>query len=401
MKILHICLLGPFTDHFSYQENNITDAQQKFGHRITVITSCRQYSDKKDGSFVPTKAGKYFLNNGVEIIRLPVSNKYNKPGLRRFLNHYDIVPVIRELDPDIVCVHGVGVMGTNADLKKSFKLLRKKNKSCVICADSHNFAELVKKPNSYIGYFIQWWRRCTIRDIAKEYDLVFPITPACQDYANKFYGIPNEKMVLLPLGFDEEKCSWDNRVQIRAAFREKNGIKDDDVVIIHGGKINKRRLTTVAIDAVKRLNNQKVKLVIFGGIAPDMQQEVEEQINSNDWIIYLGSLEPEEYYKAYLASDIAFFPGGQSSLWQEAIGCGLPLVVGSADNISYLDVGGNMLVAERGNAEKSAEALKSIIDSKHYMKMAEIAAAKGREFFSYDCIAQMFINECVKISKQV
>lgn len=400
MNIIHVCLLGPYTDNFSYQENNIAIAQRKQGHHVTVVTSCRQYSEKKDGSIIIVKPGKYCLNNGIEIIRIETSNKYKKFGLERFLNHYDVCSVIANLDPDIICVHGIGVMGTNAELKKAFKQIRRNNPKCIICADSHNFAELSKKPNSYIGYFIQWWRRCTIRNIAKEYDVIFPITPACEEYAETTYKIPHEKMVLLPLGFDEEKCNWENREEIRNNFRQKNNIKDNDIVIIHGGKINQRRLTMVAINAVKRLNCSNVKFVIFGGVSSDMQKEVFDAIEENDWIIYLGPLEPEEYYEAYLSSDIALFPGGQSVLWQEAIGCGLPLVVGFADNISYLDVGGNMIVTERGSVEKSADALESIIASKKYLMMSQVSATKGREFFSYDRIAQLFVDECCALRER-
>lgn len=39
MKILHMCVTGPYTDRFNYQENMLTKYQVKKVHNVYVIAS--------------------------------------------------------------------------------------------------------------------------------------------------------------------------------------------------------------------------------------------------------------------------------------------------------------------------------------------------------------------------
>ena len=39
MKIVHICLAGPFTDGWNYQDNMISKYHKKMGFDVTVIAS--------------------------------------------------------------------------------------------------------------------------------------------------------------------------------------------------------------------------------------------------------------------------------------------------------------------------------------------------------------------------
>ena len=39
MNILHLCLAGPFSEGYTYQENLLTTYHSRMGHKVSVITS--------------------------------------------------------------------------------------------------------------------------------------------------------------------------------------------------------------------------------------------------------------------------------------------------------------------------------------------------------------------------
>ncbi len=373
-----------YNDNWSYQENLLPKTHVRQGHNVTVITTCRILSDSE--KIIKTEPRRYTLDSGVKMIRLAHSKKYFIEKIKRIFVSFDLYPLLCELKPDLIMVHGVDVGITYRDI---VKYVKKNKETCTLIGDSHLFDEIAPEQTTLRGKIISAMRIRWRKKLINVCETVFCITPACIDYAKKMYSISDDKIQLLPLGYDSELIDWNNRLGIKKEWRREHGLSDDDIVIIHGGKIIKRRLTPLAINAVKALNRKDVKLVIFGEISDDMKSEVEQLIKENEeFVKYLGLLSLEEYNKAYIASDIALFPGGQSVLWQEAIGCGLPLIVGSANNIEYLDRGGNIVFAERGSLEDLIKKLKGALENDNYKKMSEIAATKGREYFSYERMAK-------------
>ena len=227
----------------------------------------------------------------------------------------------------------------------------------------------------------------------KYYVKVLYITGDCQKYAVEQYKVDKDKTVLFPLGYDPDLIDWEHRFDIRHDIRRKYGIDEEEVVIIHGGKIIPRRNTDIAIKAFEKIDAKNKRMFIFGEIADEMQSKIKTLISKNADIIYLGNLSQKEYLDYYLASDIAFFPGGQSAIWQEAIGCGLPLVLRKWDNIEYLDRGGNVIFVDSLDYIEYANQLNFIINSNQYKRMAKIAETAGRDFFSYERISNIILQE--------
>lgn len=389
MKIVHIHLLGPYTDNWGYQENILPAVQARQGHKVTVITNVFSHTD--NGQIVGVPERDYYIE-GVHIIRKRLK-KYtgNKILDENVFMHYPLYSLLTELSPDCILLHGLGGGISNFEIKKYLD----KNTDCILVGDVHQ--DFYNSPQckkdlahivfySLLGYFKQI--------LFPYYRAVFGLTPNCIEYAEKELKVPSELIKLAPLGFDPQKIDYANRTNIRKKFREKNGINSDDIVVIHGGKIIPRRKTEITIAAVKkaRETNKKIKLVVFGGIADELKPEILGLIKeNNDWIIYLGHLKQAQYIEAFLASDIGLFPGGQSAIWQEAIGSGLPLVLDRNQNVSYLDRGGNIAFAENCSVEEVAKTLSGIIDSEDYIKMRKIAETEGRDFLSYERISDYML----------
>jgi hypothetical protein len=103
----------------------------------------------------------------------------------------------------------------------------------------------------------------------------------------------------------------------------------------------------------------------------------------------------KETYKYFFASDLACFPGTHSTLWEEAVGYGIPAIFKLWDGITQIDLQGNCVLLNEPITDVSlSEVLSSIIlDKEKYNKMLTIARTKGMEMFSYSRIAKYSIEQ--------
>ena len=70
MKILHLILLGSYTDGFSYQENLLPKYHKKAGHEVEIITSVLVRDS--GGNYADYRGDlEYTDQNGIEVVRLP------------------------------------------------------------------------------------------------------------------------------------------------------------------------------------------------------------------------------------------------------------------------------------------------------------------------------------------
>lgn len=391
MNIVHVCLRGPYTDNWSYQDNIIPRIHKRFGHNVTVIAQNLKYSNS--GEEVITPCERYTLDDGVNVIRIAQNNKFHSKRLNKLLRPFDLFPLMCELKPDLVMVHCLGGGISTFDV---IKYKNKINPRCVLVTDNHEFPGVSAVPTTFKSKTILKFQNILSKRMYPYYAKIFCITPDCLDFAVKYKCVPREKTELLPLGYDPQLVDMENKESIRRKIRNKYSINENDLVLVHGGKIIPRRKTVELIEEVKKLDNKNLKLVIFGGISKEMKESVDNAINKNSsFVIYTGPLSQKEYYDLYLASDIAVFPGAQSVLWQEAIGCGLPLIIGRAPYIEYLDIGGNISIINDITPEGIFNELKRIIGTQAYLEMSKIAFEKGRPYFSYERISRQ-ITDCVR-----
>ncbi|WP_342486806.1 glycosyltransferase family 4 protein [Sedimentibacter sp.] len=382
MNIVHVCLNSPYTDGWGYQENIMPGCHRKFGHTVTVIAQNKRHIDS--GEVEEAACDDYFLNDGVRVIRV-AKQKMLCSKLMDVFSPYDIYGLLCALRPDFIMVHGL--MGSISALQ--VKKYIKKNSSCAAVADIHQ--DYYNSPvNSKVkDRVLMSILRQLNRTMYPYYKKIFFIAPSCKKFAEEYYMVPHDKLELLPLGCVQE-VGRQQTESVRAETRKKFGLKDDDIVVCHGGKLDVKKKSLELIRAIKALNkeNSSIKLIIFGSLSDEIQQPMKNEISDcGGFIKYAGMLTPDEYYKIYKASDIAVFPGGQSALWQQAIACGLAVVVKRHFGAEYLDLGGNIDFLEDGSSEEIYEKLKQITDSSKYEEMKRAAKEKGAGYFSYERIS--------------
>lgn len=392
---VHICLCSPYTESWGYQENILPKIQEKKGFLVTVIATCTTYSEEHSTEIVQCSPSEKLIEN-IRIIR--VLPKGNRNSLKnKIFPKYDIFDLLNSLQPDAVMIHGLGTYGSNKSIIKFIKYIRQNNRSCFIAGDTHRFLEVAPRAVTLKQKMIQYIREKEIIRLVPYYDAIYAITPACMDYAEKYYDIAPKKIKLLPLGYDPYMIDYCHRKEIRSKVRLKYGINEKSILIVHGGKITKRRKTIELLRAFQKIGNINCKLLIFGEMSKECKKECETLIEENSQqIIYTNALSQKEYLNIFLSADLGVFPGGQSVLWQEAIGCGLPLIVGKADNISYLDRGGNICFVDGNDIDEIGIRIKECLDERKLEQMRIIAETDGRKFFSYDSISQIIEEDMKK-----
>lgn len=383
MRILHFAFI--YNDEFNYQENELPKAHAYLGHQVTVISTqdfagaINKYQYRQPIS----NCAPYYIDN-VKIIRLPLKFKINY----RFSLLKNLYNTIEDEKPNLIFSHGAAIL--------NFRIIRnyiKEHPSCYWCMDFHS--DYYNTGTNFISRFYhKYFFRFIIKSVIKYVNIAYYITPLVREFVENIYKLPQNKLKMLPLGFDTSQIDLNQKDKHRKSIRSELNISVDDVVIISGGRIDSEKKTIELIEAFKKLNKKNIHLIIFGKIVDEYKERVILTIDQHPFIHLIGWLNSRDINNYFLAADIACFPGSQSVLWQHAIGCGLPICIKYFHGIEYLDLGGNVRYLVNSNAESIKIALKEIIENRALMdSMARIAIQKGRDYFSYLNIANSIIND--------
>jgi glycosyltransferase involved in cell wall biosynthesis len=206
------------------------------------------------------------------------------------------------------------------------------------------------------------------------------------------YGIPPEKVELLVCGADDTLIDFSRKSEIRSTIRNDLSVNNDDFVIVSGGKIDQRKNIDKLIEAVIAINNSKIKLIVFGEPNSDMKPKI-EALSFHENIKLVGWVTPEKIYSYLLSSDLGFFPGTHSVLWEQAVGVGIPCVFKRWSSIQHVDVGGNCQFIEKASVKEIKEKILTIYNDKDlYLQMKKVSESTGIKQFSYYQIAKRAIK---------
>ena len=383
MKIVHICLQAIFTDGFTYQENVLTKYHKRLGLDVDVITTQWIYNG---GEIEKDSRTEYVNEDGVHIIRLPIKGKDDRR--RKFIKFEGLYDTLVSLKPDVIFIHGVSFIDINTIVSYIRKFPEVK-----VYADSH--ADFSNSATNWISKNILHkiiWRHYA-RKLIPYVKKFYGVLPARVDFLVEMYGLPADKCELLVMGADDDKVEEAKAAEIRADIRNRYGIGQDDFLIMTGGKIDAAKLQTfLLMEAVKRIENPKVKLIVFGSVA-DAYKEKIEQLCCGNKVQYIGWVNGEESYKYFAASDLVVFPGRHSVFWEQVAGQGIPMLCKYWKGTTHVDVGGNIQFLTEDTVEEIYEKVLKLADfTQEYQDMKNAALDKGKIAFSYKDIAKRSIE---------
>lgn len=386
MKILHICTTGPYTDGLNYQENLLTKFQVKEGNEVFLLAS--QWEWGADGNIEKHDGPCTYTNqDGVSVIRLPIrGDKDVFYRYKRFLNFYQ---TLENITPDLIFVHNVQFL----DIDKIKKYAQRHPVRIYI--DNHaDFSNSARSKLAIVFYKTVW--RHVAQMIEPYTTKFYGVLPARVDWLTDMYKLPKDKCELLVMGADDEEVERAGTEENRYKVRESLNIPQDDFLIVTGGKIDAWKTQTLLLmEAVNRIANPKLKLLIFGPVTNEIKGRFDELFNP-DTMRYVPWANSSQSYDYFAIADLVVFPGRHSVYWEQTAGQGKPMLCKYWEGTTHVDLGGNVEFLHEDSTDEIEGKLKIILcDSGVYSGMKDVANSRGKSYFSYNHIARVAV-EAVK-----
>lgn len=381
MKIVHICLCGPVTDGWNYQENKLTKYHKIMGHDVTMIASDWIWNSK--GEMEQTNKKDYINSDGVKVLRLPIYFGNVNSRLKKYKGLFSTLVKER---PDILFVHDCQFI----DVLNIVRYVKKYPTKVYV--DNHvdysNGARNWLSKN--ILHKILW--RYVANKIEPYTTKFYGVLPSRVDFLKELYNLPAEKCELLVMGADDELVTAAKETDVKRKIRDQYHIGHDDFLIMTGGKIDAFKTQTLLLmEAVKNIGNSKVRLIVFGSVSDEMKQEVNSLVDGTK-IQYIGWVDASESYKYFASADLVVFPGRHSVFWEQVAAQGIPMLCKKWAGTTHVDLGGNVRFLTKDSAEEIQNMVEELLSSSEdYTKMKEVAVKEGMRAFSYSDIARRSI----------
>lgn len=375
MKILHICLANLYIEGMGYQENIIPFFHAEEGNEVFILTARAKHLS------VEQSEKEHYRDN----IRI----KYTERGgcFSRYGRFPGLYKELEAFAPDIIFVHGGQFISLHAVTKYC-----KKNRNVRLYIDQH--ADYYNTP-------VDSFRRKTaarylyghfIRKAVRYTEKFWGVTPWRCQYLNDVYGVPKEKIGLLVMGGDDREIHFNQMPELRSDIRKRMSLSEDDFVIVTGGKIGRAKNIHLLMKAVQQINNDKIKLIVFGTLTDDMRDEI-TALSKDRNIRFIGWVPAERVYDYFLSSDLGVFPGTHSVLWEQACACGLPCLFKYWEGMQHVDVGGNCDFLCKNSLDEITQLIFELFNNKEkYNAMKQCAVEKAIGKFSYREIAKRAIE---------
>lgn len=375
MNIMHVCLSSHYTEGMTYQDNQLPDQNASDGHSVVVVSDCYQY---EGGKLVKVSEEDRILSSGVRLIRLEydcIVNDTISSKFRKVSRLYDLL--VRE-SPDVILFHGVAgwEMLSVARYKRAYPHTK-------LYIDSHE--DFHNSGTFWVSRFFQYqvFNRFLVSSVKSAVDKFLYLSYESRDFLRQMYGLSDDEMEFYPLGGNvipkEEKLQYSTMVRARHKF------SDDDVLIVHSGKLDAAKKTADLIAAFIRADRPNLKLLIIGSI-PDSQKDILIPLfNKSSNIYFLGWKTGDELVAYLCAADLYFQPGTQSATMQNAICCGTPVALYPyASHRPYIR-GNGYFVSSCDDYVRVFEALKN--DKKDLASMSDKSYSLAYELLDYKVLA--------------
>lgn len=383
-KIVHLCLSCFYIDGYSYQENLLPKYHVKMGYDVTVIASLVSYNSKGERCIIEKESIYYDKENDCKVIRIDYKGrilKFLNKILRRYKNLYFF---LEKEQPSIIFMHSISF----CDIIYVKKYLNR-HSDVKLYADSHT--DKINSGNHILTRLILnplVWRTCA--KIIEPYIIkCFGVTPNRCDYLLEMYNFPKDKVELLIMGVDDDLIPK-NRKEIRISIRKQLSISDDDFVIITGGKLDARKHIDILLDAISEINSDKIHVIIFGVITPQLVEQF-ERYKLNKRFHFVGWCSDIEVMKYILSSDLACYPGTHSTLWEETVGLGIPVIFKRWQGMTHVNYCNNCVFINDSSIKELENAILSLQNTEKY-KLIKKNAILAAENFKYSNISKIAIG---------
>lgn len=382
MKIVHI--QHPYIPNMGYQENHLPRKQGELGHDVCIITS--NINPKDRGSTDKKYKTGEFEDSGVRIIRLPplLHMKLTEDvALKGLFNR------IWKEDPDIVHVHGTlspylyqGIVAC--------KIL-----GIPLVVDDHVDDDNLSTETIVNKILLSAYSNIIFSLAKPSIQHYLPITNASKQFLTDTLDVDPSSQTILPLGVDTTKFAQTD--MSKTALRSEYNIPEEKFVFITTGHLEPQKNIKMIINATASLikHGRKVFLLIVGPGPDKYMAELRSTIrtlNIQDDVMIYGHAKQNEIVDLLNAADAGVWPGVGVSII-EAIGTGLPVIIGDNTATEHLVKSANGMVFHRDSTQDLRDKMTKYLENPQLVcQHSDNAVEYASEELSWEGIAKKSID---------
>lgn len=240
--------------------------------------------------------------------------------------------------------------------------------------------------------FRRWPYRCLVAissDIAEEY--------------NRFYGVPEDRIRIIPNGVDLDQFHPDRRNESRIEVSRELSFGENDHILLFVGNEFSRKGLEYVIDALLGLIDtlrDPVRLIVIGKDDPSPFRQQTNDLGLNENVFFLGHRTDAPLF--FNASDLFLLPAAYEPFGLvgiEAMAAGVPIVATSTGGIKdYLEDSLNGYVVTRDSGDITEKSLRILQDS----DLRDSMSRKARETalqYSWSAIAGQYLDIVEKVAQ--
>jgi D-inositol-3-phosphate glycosyltransferase len=239
------------------------------------------------------------------------------------------------------------------------------------------------------------------REAAALADQVIAECPQDKDDLINYYGVPADKITIIPCGFNKQEFHPVGKQEARKRLQ----LRPDEHILLQLGRIVPRKGVDNVVKAVARLkaNDEKVKLIIVGGESDDADvannaemmrlKEIAKAHNVLEHIHFAGRKGRDQLKYYYSAADLFittpwYEPFGITPL--EAMACGTPVIGANVGGIKYSVVDGvtGALVPPESPEELAGKVYELLLDKDRLQQLGKNAIERVNRYFTWASVAE-------------
>ena len=217
----------------------------------------------------------------------------------------------------------------------------------------------------------------------------YAIAPDCADVAVRFFGAPEEKVVVCPLGVDSEFFHARNGDDCgRKTVRKELGFCDSDIVCIYTGRFSEDKNPLLMARAIAKLaeSGEPYRGLFVGNGVQAAQIRAMPACKVREFVPV------HELGKYFHAADIGVWPTQESMSIFDAAACGLPVVVNHTMG-AMERVDGNGITYRLNELDDLIRALRELRDERTRARLGAAGALKMADHFTWESIARRRLRD--------
>lgn len=377
MKIVHIS--ENYIEGWGYQENLLPLYQKRAGHDVVVISDNAhlKYVQNKVLAEKIAKRGNEYEYDGIRIYK--IKTYLNTSSTSFFCR--GLYKILEREQPGMIFHHNLNcsTLPVAARYKQNHPLVR-------LYADNH--ADWINESKNKIWHklFYETLIPWQVRRLGDDVDYYIGVSPLRCQYLQEMFKVPEKKIRFLPIGCDTVGAGQvsDSREQLRKKYQ----IEENAFVVVSGGKLDKSKGTLALIEACRKLKAKmsNLHLVLFGKI----DEEVTLAAQSQDWITMEGWCDRKKTLSLLKMADVACWPWLHTTLIEDSVASGIPIVVKMSDNVSHFAKEQAGVFLDKGDVD---ELMKALIEVKTNADHYRQNAMKARQKYSYATLVERLEEE--------